>query len=64
MQKIGSYLVIIGLLAIVLSLFNYVPRLLGWIYQWGEGVAWGIKIGCIVLGGLLYVLGGKKRETT
>ncbi len=31
MQKIGSFLFIIGLLAIVMNFFNYVPKLLMWI---------------------------------
>lgn len=60
MQKIGSFMVLIGLLAVVLNFFNYVPRILIWIYKWGEGPAWGIKIGLIVLGAILYVAGGKK----
>ena len=60
MQKIGSFMVLIGLLAVVLNFFNYVPRVLIWIYQWGEGPAWGIKIGLIVLGAILYIAGGKK----
>lgn len=59
MQRIGSYLVIIGILAIVMNFFNYVPRLLAWIYQWGDGAAWGIKIGIIVLGVVLYLAGRK-----
>ncbi|MGJ1387150.1 hypothetical protein ACR782_13170 [Sphingobacterium spiritivorum] len=62
MQKIGSFMVVIGILAIILGFFNYVPKILMWIYQWGEGVAWTIKIGLIVLGGLLYLLAGKSPE--
>lgn len=64
MQKIGSFMVILGLLAVVLSFFNYVPRILLWIYQWGEAVAWGIKIGLIILGGILYLAGGKKENNS
>lgn len=62
MQKIGSFLVIIGLLSIAFGYFDRVPKILVWIYQWGDGVAWGIKIGLIVLGVLCYLAGGKKRE--
>ena len=60
MQKLGSFLFIIGLLAIMLDFINYVPRVLIWIYQWGEGPAWAIKIGLVVLGGLLYVAGRRR----
>ena len=62
MKRIGSSLVIIGLLAIVLNFINYVPRVLIWIYQWGEGPAWGIKIALLVLGAILYIAGSKKQE--
>ena len=62
MKKIGSFLILIGLLAVVLNFFNYVPRLLIWIYQWGEGPAWGIKLGIIALGVLLYFAGGSREK--
>ncbi|MCW3466712.1 hypothetical protein [Chitinophaga nivalis] len=63
MQKIGAYIAILGLLAIVMNFFNYVPRLLVWIYQWGNGVAWGIKIGLVVFGAALYLLSGSSNKT-
>ncbi len=64
MKSIGSTLVMLGVLAIVLDLFNYVPIVLSWIYQWGEPTAWGIKIGIIVLGVVLYLVGNKKNTTS
>ncbi len=57
--KIGSFLCIIGLLAIVMNFFNYVPKLLIWIYKWGEGPAWGIKIALVVVGGAMWWMGSK-----
>lgn len=57
MRRIGSFLVGIGLLAIVLNFANMVPVILMWIYNWGEGVAWGIKIACVVVGAILWFLG-------
>ncbi len=63
MQKIASLLVIFGLLSIVTGFFNHVPRILIWIYKWGEGPAWGIKIGLIVLGSILFVLSGKTQKS-
>ena len=41
----------------MLDFFNYVPKLLFWIYEWGDGVAWIIKIALIVVGGILWFLG-------
>ncbi|NIG54902.1 hypothetical protein [Chitinophaga sp. Cy-1792] len=63
MQKIGSFFVIIGLLSIVAGFFNYVPKILIWIYNWGDAVAWGIKIGLLIFGSALYLLSAKTRNT-
>ncbi|MDH2205936.1 hypothetical protein HXZ62_11455 [Empedobacter falsenii] len=62
MKTIGTYMAIFGLLAIVLNFFNAVPRLLAWIYNWGEGVAWGIKIAFVIVGAILYFMGRKQEE--
>jgi hypothetical protein len=56
LRQIGAASVIFGGLAIVMNFFNYVPKVLGWIYGWGEGTAWGIKIAMIVVGGVLWFL--------
>ena len=57
MKTIGTYKAIFGILAIILNFFNAVPRLLAWIYNWGEGVAWGIKIAFVIVGAILYFIG-------
>ena len=57
MKTIGTYMAIFGILAIILNFFNAVPRLLAWIYNWGEGVAWGIKIAFVIVGAILYFIG-------
>jgi len=62
MKRIGSFLMLIGLLAIVLNFINYVPRVLIWIYQWGEGPAWAIKIALLIVGLTLYIVGSKKQD--
>lgn len=62
MKTIGTYMAIFGLLAIVLNFFNAVPRLLAWIYNWGEDVAWGIKIAFVIVGVILYFMGRKQEE--
>lgn len=62
MKTIGTYMAIFGLLAIFLNFSNAVPRLLTWIYNWGEGVAWGIKIAFVIVGAILYFMGRKQEE--
>ena len=57
MKSFGSTLAILGILAIVLDFVNMVPKVLAWIYSWGDGVAWGIKIALIVVGGALWLIG-------
>lgn len=57
MRKIGSYMAIFGVLAIVLNFFDRVPTILMWIYSWGDTAAWAIKIGLIVVGAVLFFMG-------
>lgn len=57
MQNFGSTLMGLGVLAIFLDFFNYVPKVLFWIYSWGDGVAWVIKIALLVVGGALWLIG-------
>ncbi|PWH81715.1 hypothetical protein DIS18_13620 [Algibacter marinivivus] len=59
MKKIGSYMAIFGVLAIVLNFFDRVPSLLMWIYSWGDTTAWIIKIGLVVVGAILFFMGSK-----
>lgn len=62
MKNIGSFLSLIGVLAIVFNFMDRVPNLLMWIYNWGDSVAWAIKISLIVVGVALYYFGKKKEE--
>jgi hypothetical protein len=62
MKSIGSLMVILGLAAIVFGFMERVPRILAWIYEWGDGAAWGIKIGLIVIGGVIYYLAGRSKK--
>lgn len=62
MRKVGSFMALIGLAAIVLNFFGFVPKILIWIYEWGEGVAWAIKIGLVVVGAALYFMGAPKES--
>jgi hypothetical protein len=56
LRQIGVVSVIFGGLAIFMNIFDYVPKVLNWIYNWGEGTAWGIKIAMVVVGGLLWYM--------
>jgi len=64
MKNIGSFLALIGIAAIVMNYLDRVPRLLMWIYNWGDTVAWAIKIGLVVVGAALYFLAPKEVEET
>lgn len=62
MRKFGGYMIFFGLFAIVLNFFDRVPSILMWIYNWGEGVAWAIKIGLIVIGAVMFFMGKPAEE--
>ncbi|WP_185213577.1 hypothetical protein [Sphingobacterium mizutaii] len=59
MKNIGSILFIYGILAIIMNFFNAVPRFLLWIYNWGEGTAWLIKIAFVLVGAAIWWFSGK-----
>jgi hypothetical protein len=61
-SKVGGFMAIIGIAAIVFGFLDRVPKILFWIYTWGEGVAWVIKIALIVVGTVLFFVGGKYSE--
>jgi hypothetical protein len=63
MKRIGSVLAVFGIAAVIFGFMDRVPKLLQWIYEWGDGAAWAIKIGLIVVGGALYYLGGKQKPS-
>lgn len=54
MGSLGGYLIVFGGLSAVLSFFNYEFILLSWIDTWGDGIAWFIRAGIILIGGLLF----------
>jgi len=62
LKKAGSYMAILGIFAIVLNFLDRVPRLLMWIYMWGDTVAWAIKIGLVVVGGALFFFAKPEAE--
>jgi len=62
LQNIGAAMVVAGLFAIVLDVINRVPSYLVWIYNWGDGVAWIIKIALVVLGAILYKVAAPRKN--
>jgi hypothetical protein len=62
MKSIGSLLFLFGAAAIVLGFMDRVPSVLQWIYNWGDGAAWAIKIGLLVAGAGLYLAGSRKKK--
>lgn len=60
MRQLGVLLLILGIGSCVVYFMNMEMRLLMWINNWGENVAWGIRGGCILLGALLAFAGKKK----
>jgi hypothetical protein len=53
MKKIGGYLLFFGIGSILLDLVGLQFIILSWIDHWGETTGWEIRIGMIVLGGLM-----------
>lgn len=49
MKNFGGFLALLGIAAIVMNYLDGVPRLLMWIYKWGDDTAWAIKIGLVVI---------------
>lgn len=60
--KAGLLIGAMGIMSIVLSIFNYNIRLLAWIDIWGNTMGWIIRILLIVGGGTLFFLFGRGEE--
>jgi hypothetical protein len=60
--KGGLLLAAMGIMSIILSIFNYNLRLLAWIDLWGNTMGWVIRTLLIVGGGALFLLFGRDEE--
>ncbi|WP_291869358.1 hypothetical protein [Maribacter sp.] len=58
----GLLLGAMGIISILLSIFNYNIRLLAWVDLWGNTMGWVIRILLIVGGGALYWFFGSTEE--
>lgn len=54
LNKIGSIAMLLGVFAIIMGFMDMVPKVLAWIYLWGESTAWIIKISLVLGGALLW----------
>lgn len=57
MKSLGGYLFFFGLGSIILDFVGMQFMLLMWIDNWGSTVGWSIRIGMLVIGGALWLLG-------
>ena len=62
MKSIGTLLFIFGAAAIILGFMDRVPTLMQWIYNFGEGGAWAIKVGFVVIGAGLYLFAVRQQK--
>lgn len=60
--KGGLVIAAMGIMSIVLSIFNYNIRLLAWIDIWGTTMSWIIRILLILGGGALFFFFGRDEE--
>ena len=61
MKSLGTLLVILGLGSFVLNMMQMEFRLLGWIDNWGPTAGIAIRVGLVVVGAALWLM-GRKRE--
>lgn len=62
MRFFGGFIAVVGILSILLPYVGMNFLFLNWIHQWGPGVAWGIRIGLVVIGVIMYFAGKPSDE--
>lgn len=60
MKSLGGLLFIFGLGSFVLNFLGMEFTLLSWIDNWGPTTGFAIRVGLIVIGGALWLLGRKQ----
>lgn len=58
----GLLLAAMGVMSIVLSIFNYNIRVLSWVDLWGNTIGWVIRFLLILVGVVLFILFGRNEE--
>ncbi|MCL1636092.1 hypothetical protein M2650_15830 [Luteimonas sp. SX5] len=62
MKSIGGLMLLLGLGSFVLHYMNMEFKLLMWVDNWGPTVGTAIRVGLIVVGGLLWFVGNKREK--
>jgi len=60
-QRIGMYMVLAAVFSVIWHLMGRELRILMWINNWGESVAWILRVGFGVVGAGLW-LGGRQKD--
>ena len=64
MKRLGIYIALFGIAAIILPYYDRQLSFLTWIDNWGEMISWIIKVGLILVGvALFYLLKSKEKST-
>ncbi|MBG6130691.1 hypothetical protein IWQ47_002167 [Aquimarina sp. EL_43] len=58
----GLLLAAMGIMSILLSIFNYNIKLLSWVDLWGNTMGWIIRFLLILVGAALFILFGRNEE--
>jgi hypothetical protein len=61
LSSIGAFCVLAGVISSLLQLIGYELRIFRALNEAGPGVAWGVRIGFIVVGGVLFLLAPKSQ---
>lgn len=62
MKSIGGLLFLLGLGSFVLHYMNMEFKLLMWVDHWGPTVGTAIRVGMIVVGAALWMVGNKREK--
>lgn len=62
MRNIGLYIAIFGIASIVLSFMDMNLKILMWVDNWGETTGWIIRIGLVLVGGIIALIGHSRQS--
>ena len=62
MGSLGSGLFLFGLGSMILNMLDREFILMMWVDNWGTGVGWGIRIGMMIVGAVLWFVGQASDE--
>jgi len=57
LSGLGGLIALFGIISIVLHFLGYNLKILFWIDMWGSGTGWAIRIGLVVVGAALFLVG-------